>query len=71
MKATRFLTGAFGGSYLGVIAVKAPSMLGYSYRPTQKVELVAAVIGMMLACFFSYREQRREKKAKEPIKFGR
>lgn len=59
MTPTRTLTGAFGGSYLGVIAVKAPGMLGYSCRPTQKVELIAALIGLVLAGL------------EEPLKLGR
>lgn len=46
-------------------------MLGYSYRPTQKAELIAAIVGLVLACLVSFREYRREKKAKQPLKFGR
>ncbi len=62
---------SFGGAYLGAISVKIPSFLGFSYRPTQRAELMAAVIGLIFVMAFWTWEEWRKRKARTPIKFGR
>lgn len=71
MTLTGIFSQTFGGAYLGMIAVRVPGILGYSYRPTQRSELIAAGIGIAVSVILCVREQRREKRLKAPLKLGR
>lgn len=61
MRFERIIQGSFGGAYLSVIATHVPSIFGSGYRPSQNVELVAALIGFMLAMGILVRERMKEK----------
>ncbi|NTF16848.1 hypothetical protein G6L37_00215 [Agrobacterium rubi] len=71
MTKMRVLSGSFGGAYLGSITLKIPSMLGYSYVPTQRADLIAALIGLVVGATICTMEYRRERKESTPIKLGR
>ncbi len=71
MTLTKIFSQTFGGAYLGTVMVRVPSMLGYSYRPTQRAELIAAVIGIALSVIVCVQEHRREKRLNAPLKLGR
>jgi hypothetical protein len=62
MRLEQIIQGSFGGAYLGIIATHVPGILGFAWRPTQNVELLASVVGLALAAAICIREQRREER---------
>jgi hypothetical protein len=60
MKFERIVQGSFGGAYMGIIATHVPSIFGFGYRPTQKAELIASIVGLAIAAGICIREHRRE-----------
>ena len=71
MRLTKIVQNAFGGAFLGIAAVKAPSAIGFTHVPTHRVELIASLLGAGLAVGVSIMDALREKKAREPLKLGR
>jgi hypothetical protein len=61
MRFRQIVQGSFGGAYVGIIATHIPSIFGYGYKPTQKAEIVASIVGLALAAMLCIREHRREK----------
>lgn len=59
MRFERIVGGSFGGAYMGIIATHVPSIFGFAYKPSQNVQLVAAIIGMVIAAAICVREHRR------------